>query len=79
MTKSGKIIIDDLHFETVYDIEIGVLPDGKEVRKKAVRFLDVSGYQAAWLACMIHNLSSRQSELDNPSVDERPEVLKEIF
>ena len=79
MTKSGKIILDDLLFETVYDIEIGALPDGKQVRKKAVRFMDISGYQAAWLACIIHNLNSRQAELDNPSIEERPEVLKEIF
>ena len=79
MTTSGKIILDDLLFETIYDIEIGDLPDGKKVRKRAVRFIDISGYQAAWLACMIHNLSSRQAELDNPSVDERPEILREVF
>jgi len=80
LTTSGKMILDDLLFETVYDIEIGDLPDGKKIRKKAVRFVDISGYQAAWLACMIHNLSSRQAELGNPSsINERPEVLKEIF
>lgn len=77
---SGKVILDDLMFETIYDVEIGELPDGKKIRKRALRFNDISGYQAAWLSCLIHNLSSRQAELARPSSnDERPDLLKEVF
>lgn len=80
LTPSGKVIIDDLMFETVYDVEIGELPDGKKIRKKAIKFQDISGYQEAWLSCFIHNLTSRQSELSIPSVhNEKPELLREVF
>ena len=80
MTPSGKTIIDNLLYETVYDVEIGMLPDGRKIRKRAVRFVKVSGPQSAWLACMIHNLSSRQAELNHPTPEsERPEVLREVL
>lgn len=80
MTPSGKTIIDNLLYETVYDVEIGMLPDGRKIRKRAVRFVKVSGPQSAWLACMIHNLSSRQAELNQPTPEsERPEVLREVL
>ncbi len=79
-TSSGKIIVDSVNFETIYDIEIGTMPDGKKIRKKAVKFLNISGYQAAWFACIIHNLKSRQDEFKEAvEHDEKPEILKEIF
>ncbi len=77
---SGKIIVDSVNFEPVYDIEIGTMPDGKKIRKKAVKFLNISGCQAAWFACIIHNLKSRQDEFKEAvEHDEKPEILKEIF
>ena len=79
-TTSGKIIIDDVKFETVYDVELAEMPDGKQIRKRAIKLVELSGYQSAWLACLIHNLRSRQSELpDLSGNDERPEILREVF
>ena len=79
-TTSGKIIIDDVKFETVYDVELAEMPDGKQIRKRAIKLVELSGYQSAWLACLIHNLRSRQSELpDLSDNNERPEILREIF
>lgn len=79
-TTSGKIIIDDVQFETVYDVEIAKMPDGKAIRKRAMRLVELSGYQSAWLACLIHNLKSRQSELTGVlKQDGRPEILSEIL
>lgn len=79
-TTSGKIIIDDVKFETVYDVEIAEMPDGKKIRKRAMKLVGLSGYQSAWLACIIHNLKSRQSELPVMSGNnEKPEILREVF
>ena len=79
-TSSGKIIIDRLKFKTVYDIEVGSMPNGKTIRRKAVKFMHISGYQAAWFACIIHNLKSRQDEYpESGSQDDKPEILNEIF
>lgn len=79
-TTSGKVIIDDVQFETVYDVEIAKMPDGKAIRKKAMRLVELSGYQSAWLACMIHNLKSRQDELSQPTNHaDRPVILQEVY
>jgi len=79
-TSSGKIIIDDVKYEPVYDWEIAAMPDGKNIRRKALKFLELSGYQSAWLACLIHNLKSRQIEIPyktNP--EDKPAILNGIF
>lgn len=80
ITPSGKIIIDDIKFKSVYDIDVGRLPGGKKIRKTALKFEDISGYQSAWIACMIHNLKSRQDELSQPTNHaDQPVILQEVY
>lgn len=79
-TSSGEIIIENVKYHQIYDSEIATMTDGKSIRRKAIKFIDLSGYQSAWLACLIHNLKSRQIELPyKTDPEDKPVILKSIY
>lgn len=50
------------------------------IRKRVLKFIELSGYEAAWLACQIHNIKSRQSEVAVPiNNDKKPSITQNTF
>lgn len=78
-TSSGRVIVDNIPFTSVYDCKMEYLSNGDVLRKRAVMFNDLSPIQNSWVVCIIDNLVSRMIEAGfiKTSVDS-PDILREV-
>ncbi len=50
---TGGIQVEKIRFETVVDFEVAILPDGRSIRNRSVRFVKMTPYQAFQLETFI--------------------------